>query len=89
MTFASGLAPHRIAKRLRDVATEHVAEDAQVQLIVAHGSIYSQVAKAAEDVGADLIIMASHASDASDLLIGPNAEKVPHHFRGSVMVARR
>jgi nucleotide-binding universal stress UspA family protein len=66
-----------------------LAEDAQVQLIVAHGSIYRQVARAAEDVGAGLIIMASHTPDASDLLIGPNAEKVLHHFRGSVMVVRR
>jgi nucleotide-binding universal stress UspA family protein len=75
-------------ERLRDFATEHVAENVEIQLIVAHGSIYRQVAKAAEDVGADLIIMASHTPGASDLLIGPNAEKVLHHFKRSVLIVR-
>jgi len=75
-------------ERLRDFAAEHVAENVQVQLIVAHGSIYRQVARAAEDVGADLIIMASHTPGAADFLIGPNAEKVLHHSKRSVLIVR-
>ena len=89
--FPAGYEEKMIAaaeERLRDFATEHVAEDVQVQLIVAHGSIYRQVAKAAEDIGADLIIMASHTPGASDFLIGPNAEKVLHHFKRSVLIVR-
>jgi len=75
-------------ERLREFATAHVAENVEVQLIVAHGSIYRQVAKAAEDVDADLIIMASHTPGATDFLIGPNAEKVLHHFKRSVLIVR-
>ncbi len=75
-------------ERLRDFVGEHVADNVQVQLIVAHGSIYRQVAKAAEEIGADLIIMASHTPDATDFLIGPNAEKVLHHSKRSVLIVR-
>ena len=89
--FPPGYEENMIAaaeERLRDFAAEHALGDVEVQLIVAHGSIYRQVAKTAEDVGADLIVMASHTPDASDLLIGPNAEKVLHHFKRSVLIVR-
>jgi nucleotide-binding universal stress UspA family protein len=89
--FPAGYEEKMIAaaeERLRDFATEHVAEDVEVQLIVAHGSIYREIAKAAEDIGADLILMASHTPGASDFLIGPNAEKVLHHFKRSVLIVR-
>jgi len=75
-------------ERLRNFASEHIPENVEAQLIVAHGSIYRQIAKAAEDVGADLILMASHTPDATDFLIGPNAEKVLHHFKRSVLIVR-
>jgi nucleotide-binding universal stress UspA family protein len=89
--FPAGYEEKMIAaaeERLRDFVSEHVAENVQVQLIVAHGSIYRQVAKAAEEIGADLIIMASHTPDATDFLMGPNAEKVLHHFKRSVLIVR-
>jgi nucleotide-binding universal stress UspA family protein len=77
-----------IDDRLRDFVGEHVPENVQVQLIVAHGSIYREIAIAAEDIGADLILMASHTPGAADFLIGPNAEKVLHHFKRSVLIVR-
>ncbi len=89
--FPSGYEEKMIAaaeERLRDFVGEHVPENVQVQLIVAHGSIYREIAKAAEDIGADLILMASHTPGASDFLIGPNAEKVLHHFKRSVLIVR-
>lgn len=89
--FPAGYEERMIAtaeENLRDFASEHVPEDVKVQLIVAHGSIYRQIAKTAEDIGADLIIMASHTPDATDFLMGPNAEKVLHHFKRSVLIVR-
>ena len=75
-------------ERLRAFVREHVADDVQVQLIVAHGSIYREIIRAADEIGADLILMASHTPGAADFLIGPNAEKVLHHYKRSVLVVR-
>jgi len=75
-------------ERLRAFVHEHVPGDVQVQIIVAHGSIYREIIRAADEIGADLILMASHTPGVSDFLIGPNAEKVLHHYKRSVLVVR-
>lgn len=65
---------------------EHVPKDITVQHIVAHGSIYREIVKAAERIDADAIIMASHRPEYTDYVIGPNAERVLHQFKRSVFV---
>jgi nucleotide-binding universal stress UspA family protein len=67
---------------------EHVPKDVNLQRIVVHGSIYREIVKTAQDIGADLVVMASHTPEASDFLIGPNAEKVLRHFERSVLIVR-
>lgn len=67
---------------------ENVPEGIPVQHIVAHGSIYREIVKAVEEIGADAVIMASHTPGLSDVVIGPNAERVLHHVKCSVFVIR-
>ena len=55
---------------------------------VGMGSICGGILNVAEDVGADLIVLASHRPAMKDWLIGANASRVVRHARCSVLVVR-
>lgn len=57
-------------------------------LRVGTGSIDSGIVDLARDVGADLIVLASHRPGAADYLIGANAVHVVRHAPCSVLVVR-
>lgn len=73
---------------LHEFTAEKVPDDIPVQHIIAHGNIYREINKAAEEVNADLIIVASHRPDLGDYLLGPNAARVVRHSKRSVLVVR-
>lgn len=77
-----------VSKELDAFVDEHVPKNVEVQRVVAHGSIYREIIRAANETGADLVLMASHTPSVADTLLGPNAEKVMVHFKGSVLVVR-
>lgn len=55
---------------------------------VAHGTIYDEIMKAADNLDCDMIVMASHRPELKDYLLGPNAARVVRHARQSVFVVR-
>lgn len=55
---------------------------------VSFGTIYSEILDTAEELGCDLIVMASHRPGLEQFLLGPNAAKVVRHARCSVFVVR-
>ncbi|OKL43513.1 universal stress protein [Pseudovibrio exalbescens] len=55
---------------------------------IAHGTIYEEINKAADKLGTDLIVLASHRPELRDYLLGPNAARVVRHANQSVMVVR-
>ena len=55
---------------------------------VAHGVIYEEIMHAADKLGCDLIVLASHRPELRDYLIGPNAARVVRHAGQSVLVVR-
>jgi len=73
---------------LHEVAEPLLPEDLQHQFITAHGRIYSEICKVAEQVKADLIVMSSHKPKRRDKLIAPNAQQVMLHSPVSVLVVR-
>jgi len=75
-------------KHLHEFIKEHVPADVHVQHIVAEGVVYKEIIRVAQEIGADLIIMASHRPELGDFLVGPNAERVVRHFNKSVLVVR-
>ncbi len=75
-------------QRLHAFVREHVPEEVPVQHVVAHGGIYDQILRVAEDVGTDLIVMASHRPEMQDYLLGSNADRVVRHAPLSVLVVR-
>ena len=73
---------------LDDLVKQNISEDLTVQQIVGRGTIYREILSCADEIGADLIVMASHRPDLQDYLIGPNASRVTRHAACSVLVVR-
>jgi len=73
---------------LREFVRQHVPEGVRVRNIVSQGTIYKEILDAAERVGCDLIVMASHRPELADYLLGPNAARVVRHANCSVLVVR-
>lgn len=67
---------------------EHAPPGIEVHRLVAQGPVHREVIAAAEKVGADLIVMASHKPGLADYLLGANAAHVMRHAGCSVMVVR-
>ena len=83
---------HRLAEAAADgldaFVAEHVPDAVPVFKHVRTGGIYRSILAAAEEIGVDLILMASHRPDMDDYLIGPNAARVVRHSAISVLVVR-
>jgi nucleotide-binding universal stress UspA family protein len=75
-------------KKLHAFVAEKVPKDIPVQHIVAEGTAYEQILKTADQIDADLILMASHRPELKDYLLGPNSERVVRHSTRSVLVVR-
>jgi nucleotide-binding universal stress UspA family protein len=75
-------------KRLHDYVKANVPKGIKVQHIVGIGTIYREIIKQADKVGADLIVMASHRPELQDYLLGPNSSQVVRHAKQSVLVVR-
>lgn len=74
--------------RLEQIVAEHAPKGMKVGTIVRHGTIYEQILKVADEIGADQIIMAAHRPSLTDYLLGPNTARVVRHARCSVQVLR-
>jgi universal stress protein F len=62
--------------------------DIRVEHEVRRGAAAGQILQAAEDCGADLIMIASHKPDLRDYFIGSTAARVIRHAHCSVLVER-
>ena len=78
------------AKLLNDMVANAIGAEANaaVRHIVAIGSVYEEVLKAAKLAKADLIVIGAHRPDLKDYLLGPNAARVVRHSECSVYVVR-
>lgn len=79
---------HEVGEHLTAWIGENVPDDVDVHPHVLHGRVYDEIISAAEKVGADVIVMASHRPELSDYLLGPNAARVVRHAKQSVFVVR-
>jgi len=69
-------------------ARDHVPSGIAVQHIVGHGKVHREILRVAAEIGADLIVMASHRPELADHLLGSNAAHVVQHATCSVLVVR-
>ena len=77
-----------VGAALGDWVTANVPEDIDVHPHVLHGSIYDEILRAADKLGADLIVIGSHRPELKDYLLCPNAARVVRHAHQSVYVVR-
>ena len=73
---------------LAKLVAEQVPADVGAKSHVAHGTIYSEILAAADKLGCDTIVLASHRPGMQDYLIGPNAARVARHAKQSVFIIR-
>ncbi|SDX52445.1 universal stress protein [Roseicitreum antarcticum] len=89
-----------VAELPRDIGERRLAEarvelrdlahglDQHVEIEVRHGSASNQILEAAQESGADLIMIASHRPGLSDYFIGSTAARVVRHAQCSVLTSR-
>ena len=75
-------------RQLAALLSANVPSELKPRSIVGQGSIYAEILRIAQAVGADLIVMASHRPAMKDYLIGANAARVVRHAACSVLVVR-
>ena len=73
---------------LAKLAADAVPAEIDAATGVAFGTVYEEILRAAERIGADLIVMGSHRPELKDYLLGSNAANVVRHARCSVLVVR-
>jgi nucleotide-binding universal stress UspA family protein len=76
------------ARRIEEFAKEHVPAAVACDSGIGNGTVYEVVLKKAKQVGADLVVIASHRPELKDYLLGPNAARVVRHAECSVLVVR-
>lgn len=89
--FPPGFAEQAMAQAQKDIEAFRVANvpaDVPSKSILRSGTIYDEILAVAEEIGADLIVMASHRPALRDYLLGPNASRVVRHAKQSVLVVR-
>ena len=72
-------------QRLKSLAAQF---DLEPQIMVKVGSPAREIIHTADEVGADLIIIASHRPNLSNYLLGSTADRVVRHANCSVLVDR-
>lgn len=89
------LGPEKIKKMvedgkaaLKEFATSALAGKAKAKLHLAQGTVYHEIIKCADHIGADLIVVGAHRPEFQDYLVGPNAARVVRHANQSVFVVR-
>jgi nucleotide-binding universal stress UspA family protein len=74
--------------QLAKLIETQVPEQVRAQPHVRQGTVYSEIVKLANELGIDLIVMASHRPELKDYLLGPNAARVVRHADCPVLVMR-
>jgi nucleotide-binding universal stress UspA family protein len=75
-------------KQIEAFVLERFPDRTDVSPLIAHGTIYQEILKVAEDSSADLIVLTSHHPEAKDYMLGTNASRVVRHAHCSVLVVR-
>jgi len=77
------------SKALNELVKSQVPEDVEIKQHLAFGKIHRKVLQTIEDIGCDLVVMASHKPDrVREFLVGSNADRVVRRSPVSVLVVR-
>jgi nucleotide-binding universal stress UspA family protein len=77
------------AKALDKIVTENVPDGITVRQHLAFGKIHKKVLKTIEEIGCDIVVMASPKPDrVREFLVGSNADRIVRRSPVSVLVVR-
>ena len=76
------------AKRLGEIAKEHIPEGMQGGTVVRNGTVYKEIVETAKDLDIGQIVMGAHRPSLADYLLGPNSARVARHAGCTVTVVR-
>ena len=74
--------------QIKSWVSRNVPEGVKAEAHVAHGSIYGEIMRLADELSCDAIVLAAHRPELRDYLLGPNAARVVRHAKQSVLVVR-
>ena len=74
--------------QLENLIATSIPEQMKAEKHVRQGAIYREIVKLADEIDADLIVMASQRPDLKDFLLGPNAARVVRHAKCPVLIIR-
>ena len=74
--------------RMQELAKELIPREVFGGIIAAHGTIYEKIVDAANEIEAEIIVMAAHRPSLADFMLGPNTARVARHARCSVQIVR-
>ena len=83
------MASGKIEKDLAALAAKVDLAEGAAASSVRFGDIYQEILAHAEQIGADLIIVASHKPDIGDFLLGTTASRIVRHASCSALVIRQ
>jgi len=76
-------------RELRSLAGSHLPADTAHVCHIAHGHAAEEILRVADEIGATLIVMASHRPEMlRTLFVSSVADKIVHHARQSVLICR-
>jgi universal stress protein F len=84
----AGFVENSMEDARKDLAAVAKKARPKAEIDVRHGSPHNAILAAAEEKGADLIIIASHRPGLSDYFLGSTAARVVRHANCSVLVTR-
>ena len=82
------MASERIEAELAGLAAKVDLAAGAAVVAVRFGDVYQEILAHAANIGADLIIVASHKPNVADYLLGTTASRIVRHAACSVFVAR-
>ncbi len=82
-------AMEELKAKLEEFSGKQFSAGSKVETHVGHGHVPETILRIADQIGADLIVMASHPpNDFQTLLVGSNADKVVRHSPIPVLTVR-
>ena len=83
------MASEKIEKDLAALAAKVDLAEGAAASSVRFGGVYQEILAHATNIGADLIIVASHKPDVGDYLLGTTAARIVRHASCSTLVVRQ
>ena len=78
----------KVKARLVEIVSDAALSGVTPKLHVTRGTIYEEILKTADQLDADLIVLAAQRPELRDFLLGPNAARVVRHATQSVFIVR-